>query len=296
MPRAKTSPKQPASVPSLPFAPVMPPMQMTDPAPAAAFAAHGNITAAQMSAHIRTAYAAPRKPSPANALRNPTATLQTFTLPDLAQFSKEKAYSRDASNDLHLFFVGRDDVHEILKYILSRVSISLYLNMFGYDDDELNHILIMKALDPSITMLITLDKSQAGGVHEAALIAADKAFNLAAYNTHFVVGESSTNQISHTKGFVADGLIACEGSTNWSTSGEGTFVVTGSAGGPGYKAQNNTQSVITDRDTISRFQTELIAEHMTALAQQGPANSPQKPLPAPPPAAPPAAPPARTHK
>jgi len=30
--------------------------------------------------------------------------------------------------------VGRDDVRDILKHDLSRVSASLYLNMFGFDD------------------------------------------------------------------------------------------------------------------------------------------------------------------
>jgi len=58
-----------------------------------------------------------------------------------------------------------------------------------------------------------------------------------------------------------------EGSTNWSKSGEGTFIVAGKAGGSGYKAQNNTQSIITDPDTISRFSAELIAEHLAAQRQ-----------------------------
>jgi hypothetical protein len=155
--------------------------------------------------------------------------------------------------------------------------------MFGFDDDELNNIIMQQALDPTITMLITLDQSQAGGVHEKALLEADQKYNLAAYNTHFVIGQSLTHQISHTKGFVADGKVACEGSTNWSSSGEGTFVVAGAAGGAGYKAQNNTQSVITDRDTIIRFQTELITEHMTAQSaakgQIGNASAPAQNIP-----------------
>jgi hypothetical protein len=211
---------------------------------------------------VKAAYHAPPTQSPSNVLGDPTQSLQTLTLNDLAKFTKEAAYSTDASKDVHLFFVGRDDVHDILKYILSRVTISLYLNMFGFDDSELNNILMEKALNPAVTMLITLDRSQAGGVHEKALLDADEKYNLAAYNTHFVIGQSATHQISHTKGFVADG------STNWSDSGEGTFVVNGQPGGKGYKAQNNTQSIITDRDTIVRFQTELIAEHMTAQAAQ----------------------------
>ena len=206
--------------------------------------------------------------SPSNALGDKSQSLQTFNLLDLQQYTQEKAYSTSASKDFHLFYVSRDDVHDILKHVLSRVSVSLYLNMFGFDDDELNDILMAKALDPKVVMLITLDKSQAGGIHEKRLLDSDAAKDPAAYNTHFVVGQSATHQISHTKGFVADGKVGGEGSTNWSASGEGTFIVTGQAGGAGYKAQNNTQTIFTDPDTISRFQAELIAEHMAAQAQQ----------------------------
>jgi hypothetical protein len=211
--------------------------------------------------------------SASNASGDPTQSLQTFNLLDLQQYTKEKAYSNTASKDFHLFYVGRDDVHDVLKHVLSRVSVSLYLNMFGYDDDELNDILMQKALDPHIMMLITLDKSQAGGKHEKTLLDSDIAKNPSAFNTHFVVGQSATHQISHTKGFVADGKVGGEGSTNWSASGEGTFVVTGQAGGAGYKAQNNTQSIFTDPDTISRFTAELISEHMTATQQQSKSKS-----------------------
>ena len=212
---------------------------------------------------------AARKPSPSNVISDKSQSLQTFSLLDLQQYTQEKAYATTASNDFHLFYVGRDDVHDILKHVLSRVSVSLYLNMFGFDDDELNDILMEKVMDPKITMLITLDKSQAGGAHEKALLDADRAKNLAAFNTHFTIGESFTHQISHTKGFVADGKVGGEGSTNWSASGEGTFVGTFAvAGGPGYKAQNNTQTIFTDPDTISRFQAQLIAEHLIAQKQQ----------------------------
>lgn len=166
-------------------------------------------------------------------------------------------------------------MHEILKYVLSRVSVSLYLNMFGYDDDELNQIIMSKVMDPAVTVVITLDKSQAGGQHEKLLIDADKKHDLSAFNTHFVIGQSATHQISHTKGFVADGKVGGEGSTNWPDSGEGTFPGTWPVTGKtdpgimvqGYKAQNNTQSIFTDPETINRFQTELIAEHIIAQKQ-----------------------------
>lgn len=191
-------------------------------------------------------------------------SLQSFTIKDLEKFTKEGKYSPTASEDFHLFYVGRDNVHEALADVLSNVTVSLYLNMFGYDDEVLNELIMEIIHDPSVTCLITLDKCQAGGVHEKRLLASDAADNPAAFNTHFVIGQSATHQISHTKGFVADGIVGAEGSTNWSASGEGTFVVKGTAGGVGYKAQNNTQSFFTCPDAVSRFQAQLLSEHVLA--------------------------------
>jgi hypothetical protein len=212
----------------------------------------------------------PPKSTVTNVIDDPHESLQRFDLLDLQQYTQEKVYATTASKDFHLFYVGRDNVHDILKHVLSRVSVSLYLNMFGYDDPELNDILMKIALDKTIAMLVTLDKSQAGGAHEKALLAKFQGDEPEAYNTHIVIGESLTHQISHTKGFVADGKVAGEGSTNWSASGEGEgqlvngqFNITAK----GYKAQNNTQSIITDQDTISRFSAELVAEHMIAQKQ-----------------------------
>lgn len=203
-----------------------------------------------------------------------TQSLQDFQLSDLAFLTREGGYAPDASSDFHLFFVGRDNVHDILKYIISRARVSLYLNMFGYDDDELNAVIMKKVMDPTVTVVITLDKSQSNGAHEKALLDADRQQALAAFDTHFTVGQSLTHQISHTKGFVADGLVGAEGSTNWSVSGEGVFVVAGQPGGAGYKAQNNTQTVFVDRDSVSRFQNELISEHLAARDQQDAGRTP----------------------
>ena len=157
---------------------------------------------------------------------------------------------------------GRVD-YGVLDY-LSRTSMSLYLNMFGYDDDELNDQCMRCAGGPAVTTVITLDKSQSGGQHEKTILNSDMAKDPAAFNTHVVVGQSATHPISHTKGGVLDGCVGFEGSTNWSTSGEGTFVVKGKPGGPNYKAQNSTLAVFTDPDTIARFTAELIAAHLAA--------------------------------
>jgi hypothetical protein len=207
--------------------------------------------------------------SASNAINDLKQSLQTFTLPDLAGYTREGSFATNASPDFHLFYVGRDDVHDVLKFVLSRVSISLVLNMFGFDDNELNDILMTLAHDPTITTMYTLDQSQAGGVHEKTILTSDAAKDPVGYNASFAIGQSATHQISHTKGWVADARVGGEGSTNWSTSGEGTFVLASQPGGPGYQAQNNTQSIFTSQDDMARFQAELIAEHNTAKAQGG---------------------------
>jgi hypothetical protein len=169
---------------------------------------------------------------------NDTRSLQRFTLEELAPFTKEGVFASNASGDFHLFYVGRDDAHGVLKYLLSRTTTSLY--MFGYDDEELNEECMRCAMDRSVTTVITLDKSQSGGKHERAILASDVAKDPVAFQTHVV--------------------------------GEGTFVVTGGPGGPGYKAQNNTLAVFTDPCAIARFTAELVAEHLAAHANQAHAS------------------------
>jgi hypothetical protein len=201
---------------------------------------------------------------------DPRASLQTFALSELAQFTREGTYASDASPDFHLFYVGRDNVHEILKYLWSRVTVSAYLNMFGYDDEELNDLVMAVAEDPHATAVYTLDTSQARGAHEKKILDSNAAKDPAAFNAHFAIGQSATHQISHTKGGVLDGRIGFEGSTNWSASGEGTYIMGQTApGGPGYKAQNNTLAVFTDPDTLARFTAELVQEHLVAVSHGG---------------------------
>ncbi len=199
-----------------------------------------------------------------------SGNLLSFTLADLAQFKDTGQYPATQSENHALFYVGRDDVHGVLAYLFGRVTQSVDMNMFGYDDDALNAQLMALAENPKVAVQVTLDKSQAGGVHEKLILASDVAKDAASFNASFAIGTSATHQITHTKGGVLDNVVGWEGSTNLSSSGEGTFVVGSSkAGGPGFKAQNNTLMVFTDLGTINSFREELRAEHRIVLAQGG---------------------------
>jgi hypothetical protein len=197
-------------------------------------------------------------------------SLQSFQLADLAPYTLEQEFPPDASDDHRLFYVGRDDVHGVLMHLFGLVTQSIYLNMFGYDDDDLNRLIMNSAENPNVLTMITLDKSQAGGVHEKAILASDAAADPAAYQAHFAIGQSATHQISHTKGGVLDGAVGFEGSTNWSASGEGTIPLTGTR-----KAQNNTLLVFTDPRTLLSFKDELVHEHQVVVAQGGTIKAPQ---------------------
>src|SRR5215469_14347639 len=90
-------------------------------------------------------------------------TLQHFTLDDLAVYTAEQAFGPTASPDFRVFYVGRDDVHGVLMHLYTRVTLSVKMNMFGYDDDALNAVLMGLVHNSSVMVQVTLDRSQAGG-------------------------------------------------------------------------------------------------------------------------------------
>jgi len=198
-------------------------------------------------------------------------TLQTFTLDDLAIYTAEGAFGPTASRDFRMFYVGRDDVHGVLMHLYTRVTLSVRMNMFGYDDDDLNAVLLGLVRNPNVLVHVTLDKSQAAGPAESAILKSDVASDAAGFANDFVIGTSSTDQISHTKGGVLDGIVAFEGSTNWSSSGEGTGISLDAAKqAPGFKAQNNTLSVYVNPYEIAKFSARLDYEHAVAAKQPQP--------------------------
>ena len=90
--------------------------------------------------------------------------------------------------------------------------------MFGYDDDQLNQIIQGKLADEKVYVQMSLDLSQASGMHEKQILAkwANDAFG-----NSIAIGTSSVhNAISYLKIVIVDGVYTVKGSTNWSLSGE----------------------------------------------------------------------------
>jgi hypothetical protein len=199
------------------------------------------------------------------------STLQQFTLDDLAVYTAEQAFGPTASPDFRIFYVGRDDVYGVLMHLFGRVSLSVKMNIFGYDDDLLNTVLMGLVQNPSVLVQVTLDKSQASGPAERAILSSDLAQDAEGFANDFAIGESATGQINHTKGGVLDGIVAFEGSTNWSSSGEGTGIsLTAAQHAPGFKAQNNTLAVYVNPYEIAKFAARLDYEHAVAGSRAQP--------------------------
>lgn len=205
---------------------------------------------------------------------NAAPSLAGFTLDDLAQF-KSTGFLPGASPQVRFFHAGRDNVHGVIGYLMSRARHSLAFTIYGFDDDELNSLILDKIQDPTVNVVGTLDKSQAGGAHEKKLLDLDRQKLGADFNTHFAIGQSEFgHQILHTKGFIVDGVVMVEGSVNWSASGEGTFVGNATqAGGVGFRAQANTLSVCTCPAAIAEFAAVLQRQHGIALQQMTKAAS-----------------------
>jgi phosphatidylserine/phosphatidylglycerophosphate/cardiolipin synthase-like enzyme len=141
----------------------------------------------------------------------------SFSWDDLDRFKAEGRFLDGYPADLRTFWSPRDDVHGMLVALLGSTQHSLVINMYGYDDDELDEVIRGKLDDESVYVQISLDKSQAGGVHEKKLLAK---WNNDKFGNSIAIGTSSRHAISHLKIVIVDGVYTVRGSTNWSLAGE----------------------------------------------------------------------------
>ena len=188
-----------------------------------------------------------------------------FVWDDLAQYKAEGRFLDGYPADERTFFAPRDKVHELLAALLSSAQHSIVVNMFGYDDDELNSIIQTKLNDQNIFVQMSLDRSQSSGVHEKKILAS---WNNDAFGNSIAIGTSSVhNAISHLKIVIVDGVYTVKGSTNWSLSGE----------------QQQDNELTLSRNAVIAAETRAILDlnHDFMLKQMGGTKLNTKPLLAP---------------
>src|SRR2546421_3220416 len=140
-----------------------------------------------------------------------------FDWNELQQFKAEKRFLDGYPPDTRTFFSPRDDVHGVLTSLIASAQHAIVINMYGYDDDDIDDIIRAKLTSEHVYVQMSLDKSQAGGVHERELLAQ---WDNEQFGNSIAVGSSSKSAISHLKICIVDGVYTVKGSTNWSLSGE----------------------------------------------------------------------------
>jgi phosphatidylserine/phosphatidylglycerophosphate/cardiolipin synthase-like enzyme len=159
--------------------------------------------------------------TPAGTRRAPAATEEApakFDWDSLDQYKAEKRFLDHYPQDFRTFWSPRDNIHSMLVSLLTSTQHSLVLNMYGYDDEELDEIIRIKILTKHVYVQMSLDKTQAGGKTESGLLTK---WRNDAEGASIAIGTSSAHAISHLKVCIVDGIYTIKGSTNWSLSGEG---------------------------------------------------------------------------
>jgi phosphatidylserine/phosphatidylglycerophosphate/cardiolipin synthase-like enzyme len=141
-----------------------------------------------------------------------------FVWDGLAQYKAEGRFLDGYPSEQRSFFSPRDHVHPLLASLLASAQHSIVLNMYGYDDPELDELIRGKLDSKHVYVQMSLDKSQAGGVHEKELLAK---WSNDGFGNSIAIGTSEVHHaISHLKVLIVDGVYTVTGSTNWSISGE----------------------------------------------------------------------------
>ena len=174
-----------------------------------------------------------------------------MNIEDLDKFKKTPLLG-DYPQFIRTFYSPVDDVHGVLKAIIASCQSSLVVAMYGYDDDELAEIIAGHLDNDAIHCQITLDKSQAGGVHERAILEKYKA---QMDSNSVAIGTSERGAIMHRKMVVVDGTWRISGSTNWSESGE--------------CKQDNELTVVYSAVVAAEARQVMDLEHVKALTQMG---------------------------
>jgi len=178
-----------------------------------------------------------------------------MALPSLSALDRYKVtpFPPGYPDNARTFYSPVDNVHGALTALLQSTSKSLVIAMYGYDDDQLNQVIQQQLSSDTIYVQMSLDSSQARGVHEKDLLASLTKWENQKVGNSIAIGTSEKGAIMHLKLVIIDGLDVITGSTNWSGGGE--------------TKQDNQLTVIRDALVAAEARSRVDIIHDTMLKQ-----------------------------
>jgi phosphatidylserine/phosphatidylglycerophosphate/cardiolipin synthase-like enzyme len=143
---------------------------------------------------------------------------QPFSWEGLDRFKRDGRFIAHYPPNIKAFYSPDDDIHGLLESLLSSAEQSIVLNMFGYDDADLDAVIKSKLMDEHVYVQMSLDRSQSKSAKTERQILS--AWKNEYFGNSIAIGTSSKHAISHLKMVIVDGIYTVKGSTNWSLGGE----------------------------------------------------------------------------
>jgi phosphatidylserine/phosphatidylglycerophosphate/cardiolipin synthase-like enzyme len=144
--------------------------------------------------------------------------LAAIPFEELGRFKQAGRFLPGYSRETLSFYAPRDPgVHAVIIWTLVQATLSIAVNMYGFDDPQASSIIRLHTLNDAVAVTLSLDKSQASGRAEQEILSS---YNNNLIGNSIAIGHSSRGDISHDKLLVVDGLYLLSGSTNWSFGGE----------------------------------------------------------------------------
>jgi phosphatidylserine/phosphatidylglycerophosphate/cardiolipin synthase-like enzyme len=192
----------------------------------------------------------PKKRTVAKSNATPPPALPPFAWDELGRYKAAGRFLDGYPENVRTFYSPVDGVHDVLRSLLASTQKSIVLNMFGYDDPELNDIILEKLTDEQVYVQMSLDSREAALAFEKELLAK---WRHDLIGNSIAIGHSTKGAISHMKILIVDGIYTVRGSTNWSLSGE--------------EDQDNELTIHNDAVIAAETRAELDRNHDAMLKQ-----------------------------
>jgi phosphatidylserine/phosphatidylglycerophosphate/cardiolipin synthase-like enzyme len=174
-----------------------------------------------------------------------------FAWDDLGRYKREGRFLEAYPENMRRFWSPGDDIPGLLAALLKSARQSVIVSMYGYDSPELDAIIREKLSSEHVFVQMSLDKTQAAGKAEKAILAEWQHDGI---GNSVAVGTSSKGAISHVKMLIVDATYVVSGSTNWS--------------GGGMLKQDNELLLCMDATVAGDVRARLDIIHTTMLQQQ----------------------------